>query len=142
MKVSELKTKYRKISPEIQKKVKRDLAFQTGLQVERIRIYKGLTQEKLAKIINTKQSSISRVESGSVLPSLGFLKKIADALGLYLTPPRFVIPEEDLSCVTISSETVSTDKDVNGIKYPYVQTGGNKTYDGEPFIVYGSEAFA
>lgn len=44
------------------------------------RLKKGLTQEKLAERINTKQESISRVESGKVVPTIPFLKRIAQAL--------------------------------------------------------------
>lgn len=44
------------------------------------RLKKGLTQQKLAKKINSKQESISRVESGKVIPTIAFLKKIAQAL--------------------------------------------------------------
>ena len=47
----------------------------------RLRLAKGLTQEDLAKLLNTKQESIARLESGGSLPSLSTMKKIADALG-------------------------------------------------------------
>lgn len=50
----------------------------------RARIKKGLTQEKLAKKIGTKQSVISRLESGRANPSIAFLKKLAEALGASL----------------------------------------------------------
>jgi transcriptional regulator with XRE-family HTH domain len=40
-----------------------------------------LTQKDLAKLIGTKQSNISRFESGSYNPSLEFLNKIAQAMG-------------------------------------------------------------
>ncbi|MDR0571931.1 MAG: helix-turn-helix transcriptional regulator [Rickettsiales bacterium] len=42
----------------------------------------GLTQEELANKINTKQASISRIEknNASILPSMEFLYKIANAL--------------------------------------------------------------
>jgi DNA-binding XRE family transcriptional regulator len=40
----------------------------------------GLSQSALAKKIGTKQSAISRFESGDYNPSLQFLFKIADAL--------------------------------------------------------------
>lgn len=46
----------------------------------RLRLAKGLTQEQLAKLINTKQESIARLESGNSLPSLSTVKKVADAL--------------------------------------------------------------
>lgn len=50
----------------------------------RARIEKGLTQEDLAKRIGTKQSVISRLESGRANPSVAFLKKLAQALNTYL----------------------------------------------------------
>ncbi|MFA5628714.1 MAG: helix-turn-helix transcriptional regulator [Dehalococcoidales bacterium] len=46
----------------------------------KLRLAKGLTQEQLAALLNTKQESIARVESGGALPSLSTIKKIADAL--------------------------------------------------------------
>ena len=46
----------------------------------RARIKRGITQVKLAKKIGTKQSVISRLESGNANPSLKFLKKLAQAL--------------------------------------------------------------
>lgn len=48
------------------------------------RIDKGITQERLAEKIGTKQSSISRFESSMKLPSLSFLYNVADALNLQL----------------------------------------------------------
>lgn len=66
---------------------KRDLAWEIGLWILEGRVTKGITQEKLAKIVKTKQPSIARVENGSVLPSLRFLQKIAEALDLEL--PKF-----------------------------------------------------
>jgi transcriptional regulator with XRE-family HTH domain len=47
----------------------------------RLRLARGLTQEDLAKLLNTKQESIARLESGRSLPSLSTMKKIAEALG-------------------------------------------------------------
>jgi len=44
------------------------------------RIEKGLTQKELAKKIGTKQSAISRFESGAYNPSFSFLQKVAGAL--------------------------------------------------------------
>lgn len=45
---------------------------------------KGITQESLARRIGTKQSVISRLESGRANPSVGFLKKFAQALNTHL----------------------------------------------------------
>lgn len=44
------------------------------------RINKGITQKKLAQRMKTKQSAISRLESGTANPSLSFLKRLAEAL--------------------------------------------------------------
>ncbi len=46
----------------------------------RLRLAKGLTQAQLAELLNTKQESIARLESGSPLPSLSTVKKVADVL--------------------------------------------------------------
>ncbi len=73
---------------------KHDLYFEVGQMITDARVIKGVTQTELAKRINTKQPSIARIESGSTLPSLGFLKKIADAFNTYLIPPRFGFMEE------------------------------------------------
>lgn len=45
------------------------------------RIEQQMTQAELAKRVNTKQSNISRFESGNYNPSLEFLRKLAEALG-------------------------------------------------------------
>jgi DNA-binding XRE family transcriptional regulator len=42
---------------------------------------KNLTQKDLADLIGTRQSNISRLESGNYNPSLEFLNKIANAVG-------------------------------------------------------------
>ena len=51
----------------------------------RTRIEKRLTQAQLAKKLKTKQSVISRVESGKSTPSLSFLKRLASVLGTSLS---------------------------------------------------------
>lgn len=45
------------------------------------RIEKGLTQKELARRIGTKQSAVSRLESGTSNPTFSFLQKVAQALG-------------------------------------------------------------
>ena len=44
------------------------------------RMEKQMTQAELAERANTKQSNISRFESGNYNPSMEFLQKIAEAL--------------------------------------------------------------
>ncbi len=48
------------------------------------RLTKGVTQAELAKAMRTKQSAISRFESGKYHPTIHFLRKITNALGATL----------------------------------------------------------
>lgn len=50
-------------------------------QIVKARIENGLTQQELAERIGTKQSNISRLESGEYNPSLDFIIKMAQGLG-------------------------------------------------------------
>ncbi len=45
------------------------------------RIEKKMSQKDLARKLGTKQSAISRLESGTYNPTLSFLKKLSTALG-------------------------------------------------------------
>lgn len=71
-----------------------DLKFEVSEILLEARAWKGLTQEKLASLINTKQAGVARAESGNHLPSLSFLDKIAKAIGTYLIV-RFGFMEEN-----------------------------------------------
>lgn len=66
-----VKRKYDELGPE----------FALAETLIRQRIEKGFTQAQLAKKIGTKQSAISRLESGAYNPTLEVLKKVARALG-------------------------------------------------------------
>ena len=46
------------------------------------RLRKGLTQKKLAERVGMKQSAIARFESGNTNPTLAFIQKISNALGM------------------------------------------------------------
>lgn len=70
LKDPELKAEYVKLQPE----------FALIRAIIEGRVKKGVTQEKLAKKIGTKQSVISRLESGRANPSIAFLKRLAGAL--------------------------------------------------------------
>ncbi len=61
-----------------------ELEYQIARALIKARLEKGLTQATLAKKLHTTQSVVSRVESGSVLPSLSFLKRLATALNTSL----------------------------------------------------------
>ena len=74
LKDSELKAEYDRLQPEY-------AVIQAILDA---RIKKGVTQKELAQKIGTKQSVISRLESGRANPSIGFLKRLAQALNSHL----------------------------------------------------------
>ncbi len=67
----------------------RDWKFDIAMLVTEARYFVGFTQTQLANKMKTKQSSIARVESGKMLPSLDFLDKLAKAIGTNLVAPRF-----------------------------------------------------
>ncbi len=66
----ETKEIYDKLAPE----------YSLVSQIIEARLNKGVSQADLAKKIGTKQSAISRFESGGYNPSLAFLIKISKAL--------------------------------------------------------------
>ena len=82
--------------PEFRKEYEKlDLALEISKMIIEARNIKNLTQEELANLVNTHQSSIARLESGNNLPSLSFLQKIGKALNTYLLPPRFAFMTGD-----------------------------------------------
>lgn len=60
------------------------LEYQIARELIKVRIEKGLSQQDVAKRVNTTQSVISRVENARTTPTLSFLKRIADALKIKL----------------------------------------------------------
>lgn len=74
LKNPKIKAEYNKLRPE----------FAVIRAVIEARMRKGVTQEDLAKKVGTKQSVISRLESGRANPSVAFLKKLAQALNSHL----------------------------------------------------------
>lgn len=58
--------------------------YQVARALIKARIEQGLTQAQLAKKLKTKQSVLSRVENAKTTPTLSFLKRLANVLGLTL----------------------------------------------------------
>lgn len=56
------------------------LEYEIARALIKARIEKGLTQAEVARLMNTKQSVISRVENARTMPSLTFLKRLAEVL--------------------------------------------------------------
>lgn len=57
-----------------------ELEYQIAREIIAARVAQGLTQKDLAKRMGTKQSVISRVENAKTVPSISFLKSVANAL--------------------------------------------------------------
>jgi|GEM_PF-668563 transcriptional regulator with XRE-family HTH domain len=95
--------------PRFRKKYYRnDPRLDIALMIEEARIIRGITQKDLAERMHTKQSAISRAESGYYLPSLSFLEKMAKALGTELSAPKFAFLEEKQSIAVDNSMTYNT----------------------------------
>lgn len=61
-----------------------------GQRIRMARIYKGLSQAGLAEKTGTKQSGISRAETGKYSFTVEYLLKIANGLDMDLMLPNFV----------------------------------------------------
>lgn len=59
-----------------------DLRIRIGMRLRRIRKERGITMVALGQIAQCSQSFLSKVESGSLMPSLPMLHRIAHALGV------------------------------------------------------------
>jgi len=66
--------------------------LQLAHRIRELREAKKLSQAQLAEMIETKQPSIARIESGRTLPRLDVLQRIATALGMRLTIDFVKVP--------------------------------------------------
>lgn len=60
---------------------KNSVEYQLVRELIKARHELNLTQEQLAEMVGTKQSNISRLESGDYNPTIEFLSKVAHAMG-------------------------------------------------------------
>jgi DNA-binding XRE family transcriptional regulator len=68
--------------PEVVKELENNsIEYQVVREIIKARYELNLTQEQLAKLVGTKQSNISRLESGEYNPTIEFLSKVAQAMG-------------------------------------------------------------
>ncbi len=54
----------------------------TGKVIREYRMRYGMSQEQLGALMNLRRESISRIENGSVTPTLDFIKKFINAVSL------------------------------------------------------------
>ena len=57
-----------------------ELEYQVARALIKARLERGFTQKDLAEKLHTRQSVISRVENAKTVPSLSFLKRLAQVL--------------------------------------------------------------
>ncbi len=69
-------------TPERERFEEEAYAFYSGQILHDARKEAGITQVELAKRTNTTKSYISRVENGSVNPSVGMFYRLINALGM------------------------------------------------------------
>jgi predicted transcriptional regulator len=68
--------------PEVLDELENNAAeYQIVREIIKARHELNLTQEQLAKLVGTRQSNISRLESGEYNPTIEFLSKVAQAMG-------------------------------------------------------------
>lgn len=93
----------------LDEEIKYDLAYQVGQNLLEARTMLGMTQEEVAKKVKTQQPGIARIESGTYLPSLSLLKRIAEkAFNTYLVAPQFgFMVEVNFAAQTSSKYSVS-----------------------------------
>lgn len=52
-----------------------------GKKIKELREAFGITQEKIAKLLNLRRETISRIESGAIMPSLKFIENFCRIMG-------------------------------------------------------------
>ena len=68
--------------PEVIKELDNNsIEYKVVREIIKVRHELNLTQEQLAELVGTKQSNISRLESGEYNPTIEFLSKVAQAMG-------------------------------------------------------------
>ena len=113
MKLSDYRKELTQQDSELAVRLERDISHQIGKMIVRARLLRGVTQEGLAKLAETQQPSIARMESGSSVPSLSFLKKVVEAMGYTLLPPR-IAELEELDSIHINRDSGLYRHDVTG----------------------------
>lgn len=94
MRPGDLKKKIRSQNANIERVFDTDLAYHVAVRIQEARDAQNLTQAELAARIGTSQSNIARAEKGDTLPSLAFLKRLAEkGFGSHLVPPAFAFME-------------------------------------------------
>ena len=69
-------------NPEVKNEYEKlKILYDIKKEIIKLRLEQGISQKELAEKVGTRQSAISRLESGEYNPSIEFLSKVAHALG-------------------------------------------------------------
>ena len=69
-------------NPEVKNEYEKlKILYDIKREIIKLRLEQGISQKELAEKVGTRQSAISRLESGEYNPSIEFLSKVAHALG-------------------------------------------------------------
>lgn len=79
-------------------------SFKIGTTIKRLRLAQRRTQQDIATVCSLSKSYLSKIEKGTVLPSLSVLGQIADALGTKVS--ILVAEEESIDIVHDTKATV------------------------------------
>jgi transcriptional regulator with XRE-family HTH domain len=106
---------------------------EVGQQLRALRQERGLTIQHLAKLTDLSRTFISQIESGTANPSVGTLKKVADALGVPIGALFTGIGDEPDAAVDRSTPSPSSQADVR-----VVRKNGRKalSWPGRPWKTY------
>jgi repressor LexA len=97
---------------------RRDKDFDLCNLVTEARIHAGISQSELARRMGTKQSNISRAESGKIVPGISFLKEVAKAVNASFVFPKF-------SFTTKEQTNNSINEGLNHVKTVNIPLVGN-----------------
>lgn len=119
MRISDFKKQILAENKQLERKLKTDMSHQVAKLLIEARLYKGLTQSKLAELAGTKQPSVARLESGVNDPNLGFLQRLVEAMSLTLLPPRIAEIEKLNSTFCSNASTYSFNIQPNNYQMSY-----------------------
>ena len=90
-----------------------------GARIKEIRKARGLTQEKLAEMIEVEQKHVSRIESGKNFPTIDRLEKMAAALNVPIMGFFDFLHLEEDDEVVVNLEAMLMELDGNSRKIAY-----------------------
>ena len=88
-----------------------------GINIKQIRELKDLSQEYMAHKLGVSQSSYARIESGSIVPKVDKLQRIADVL------------EVDLSTLLSTTNVFNLNFNATANQSGYINNQSNNTLD-------------